>query len=160
MPVQVLMVCLGNICRSPLAEGILRDKTRSDKVLVDSAGTAGYHIGEPPDRRSIQVAKMHGIDISKQRARKLHPSDLKNFDFIFAMDHNNLSDIKNLSGYDDRKAEVRLLLQGTAIGTEDVPDPYYGSLSDFEEVFELLDTACTGILPLIEGKQARDGHKK
>ena len=131
------MVCLGNICRSPLAEGILQSKLPNDRFGVDSAGTAGYHIGRAPDRRSIEVAAQNGIDISHQKARKFSQDDFDRFDKIFVMDHSNLMTVKQMALTPDDLNKVTLLL-----GEDQVPDPYYGNEDGFKAVFELIDQAC------------------
>ena len=141
MATRVLMVCLGNICRSPLAEGILRHKVDSKEIVVDSAGTARYHVGDPPDRRSIAVARKHGIDISGQRCRQVVPGDFQRFDHIYAMDQDNYEDLLDLAPTDMERSKVQLLLDG---GLE-VPDPYYGNSETFEEVFALIDRACEAL---------------
>lgn len=129
------MVCLGNICRSPLAEGILKSKLNAN-FEVDSAGTAAYHVGNPPDQRSIAVAQQFGIDISQQRARQFKKDDFNNFDLIFVMDQNNYNDVVELATPAQRR-KVHLLRKNN-----EVPDPYYGDASAFEAVFHLIDTAC------------------
>lgn len=129
------MVCLGNICRSPLAEGILKSKLNAN-FEVDSAGTAAYHVGNPPDKRSIAVAQQFGIDISQQRARQFKKDDFNNFDLIFVMDQNNYNDVVELATPAQRR-KVHLLRENN-----EVPDPYYGDASAFEAVFHLIDTAC------------------
>ncbi|MDP5093439.1 MAG: low molecular weight phosphotyrosine protein phosphatase [Polaribacter sp.] len=140
---KILMVCLGNICRSPLAEGILKSKITSQNSFVDSAGTAAYHIGNQPDERSIIVAKKYGIDISNQRARKFSPEDFDNFDLIFAMDDNNFHDILKLSRNNSDKQKVKLILNEIQPNKNNsVPDPYYGGNEGFENVFQMLDEAC------------------
>lgn len=136
------MVCLGNICRSPLAEGILASKLPKAGFFIDSAGTGDYHIGAKPDRRSIEVASKHGIDISKQRCRQLTADDLENYDLIYAMDKSNLENIHRLAQTDEQKQKARLILPAAGSPLEEVPDPYYGSLKDFETVFSILDEAC------------------
>lgn len=137
------MVCLGNICRSPLAEGILKSKITSQNSFVDSAGTAAYHIGNQPDERSIIVAKKYGIDISNQRARKFSPEDFDNFDLIFAMDDNNFHDVLKLSRNNLDKQKVKLILNEIQPNKNNsVPDPYYGGNEGFENVFQMLDEAC------------------
>lgn len=138
------MVCLGNICRSPLAEGILRDKIDNGRILVDSAGTADYHIGKRPDHRSIAVAKKYGIDISGQRCRQLTRRDLEEFDHIYAMDRQNYSDIIDLAKNGEERQKIKLLLH-TVQGDQEVPDPYYGDDDGFDEVFHLIDSACETI---------------
>ena len=136
------MVCLGNICRSPLAEGILQSKLDSSKVYVDSAGTAGYHVGNQPDPRSIEVARKNGIDISLQRCRKFTETDFSNFDFIYVMDKGNYGDILSLAKNDAEKNKVKLLLSEISIDTNEVPDPYYGGVNGFEKVYHMIDKAC------------------
>ncbi|MBU2976271.1 low molecular weight protein-tyrosine-phosphatase [Zobellia sp. B3R18] len=144
MKAKVLMVCLGNICRSPLAEGILQAKVDPENVFVDSAGTGGYHIGNPPDPRSIAVAKKHGLDIENQRCRQFQKSDFKKFDVIYAMDRNNLNNILNLADSPDDAKKVKLLLTEVELPVIEVPDPYWDD-NGFEKVFQLIDTACTSI---------------
>jgi len=131
------MVCLGNICRSPLAEGILKSKLPNDRFRVDSAGTAAYHIGNSPDKRSIAVASQNGIDISDQKARKFSKDDFNCFDKIFVMDHDNLDNIRQMALTPDNFNKVALLL-----GEDEVPDPYYGDENCFMKVFVLIDRAC------------------
>lgn len=144
--VRVLMVCLGNICRSPLAEGILRSKVDSQKIFVDSAGTANYHVGDMPDGRSVAVAGKNNIDISAQRGRQFSIADFDRFDFIYVMDNYNRRDILSLARNDSDKAKVQMILNEVFPGENvDVPDPYYGGEFGFESVFKLLDTACTAI---------------
>lgn len=147
---RILMVCLGNICRSPLAHGILESKLSSDKFYVDSAGTAGYHIGSPPDRRSITVAKLHQIDISHQSARQFSVEDFDRFDIIYAMDQSNYSDILSKAIHQDHRNKVKLIMDENPLSNAKyVPDPYYGDLNDFEAVFQLLDETCTIIAKLL-----------
>lgn len=145
MKTKVLMVCLGNICRSPLAEGILKSMVDEDLVMVDSAGTAGYHIGNPPDPRSIDVARKHGIDISGQRCRKFSATDFSDFDFIYAMDLSNYNNIIALSGDESDRNKVKLLMEMSDNGLSEVPDPYYGGTDGFEQVFQMITSACTKI---------------
>ncbi len=140
---KVLMVCLGNICRSPLAEGILKSKVFSMKAVVDSAGTGAYHIGDLPDRRSISIAKENGIDITNQRARKFSINDFDNFDFIFVMDNSNYRDVVELARNEEDILKVRLILNEVFPDENlDVPDPYYGGDFGFENVFNMLDEVC------------------
>ena len=145
------MVCLGNICRSPLAEGILSSKISNMKVTVDSAGTAGYHIGSKPDPRAIDIAKKNNIDISSLRARKFERSDFINFDKIYVMDKNNYYDIIDLAENKDQTSKV-ILITDILDSHSFVPDPYYGGLADFEKVFNLLDKICHKIANKIESR--------
>jgi protein-tyrosine phosphatase len=141
------MVCLGNICRSPLAEGILKSKSIAHNFFVDSAGTAAYHIGKKPDERSILVAKKHGIAIDKQRARKFSSDDFDDFDIIYVMDESNFHDILKLSRNNSDKIKVKLILNETHPNKNNsVPDPYYGGNEGFENVFQMLDEACEIII--------------
>jgi len=147
---RILMVCLGNICRSPLAEGILQSKVSAD-VKVDSAGTAAYHIGELPDSRSIAVAKKYGIDLTNQRARKFTVNDFDTFDLIYAMDERNYQDILTLARNTEDKLKVKLILNEVDLNSnKSVPDPYYGGSNGFENVYQLLDEACQIIANKIE----------
>lgn len=140
------MVCLGNICRSPLAEGVLKSKVASRSILVDSAGTAAYHVGNSPDKRSIQIAKTYGIDISEQRARAFSKDDFENFDIIYAMDRSNYNNILRLASSVASKNKVQLLLNESFPGEDrEVPDPYYGGKEGFETIYQLIDTACDRI---------------
>ena len=139
---KVLMVCLGNICRSPLAEGILTSKVNPAHVFVDSAGTAGYHVGHPPDPRSVAVAGEHGLDISNQRCRKFNKSDFDEFDLIYVMDKANYSDILTMASNQFQKDKVSLLLDVTNMGQSEVPDPYYGGDDGFENVYQMINDAC------------------
>lgn len=141
---KILMVCLGNICRSPLAEGILVSKVDSYKVHVDSAGTAAYHVGNAPDKRSVEVAIKHGIDITQQRARKFTVSDFNNFDIIYAMDLSNYKNIISLARSIEDEQKVKLILNELRPRQDQsVPDPYYGGSQGFENVYQMLDEACT-----------------
>jgi len=140
-PTKILMVCLGNICRSPLAQGILESKINSNTV-VDSAGTAAYHVGNPPDPRSIAVAKQNGIPISQFRARKFTREDFKNFNHIYVMDQSNYKDAIGLAETRAEQEKVSLLLPDE----KEVPDPYYGGPEGFESCYSLLDDACTQIV--------------
>lgn len=143
MKTKILMVCLGNICRSPLAEGILASKLDPTKFLVDSAGTAGYHVGELPDRRSINTAKLHGLDITYQRSRKFTKKDFQEFDYIFAMDQSNYQNIISLASNQKDIDKVSLILNQITPGENaEVPDPYYGGDQGFENVYQMLDEAC------------------
>ncbi|NBN65486.1 low molecular weight protein-tyrosine-phosphatase [Pannonibacter tanglangensis] len=135
----VLFVCLGNICRSPLAEEVFRHLTRhhraGEPLVIDSAGTGAWHQGEAPDPRSLAIAARHGIDISRQRARQVVGADFSRFDLILAMDGSNLSDLRRMAP-SGATATLRLFLDTPP---QDVPDPYYGGPSGFEAVFRLVE---------------------
>ncbi len=148
MSTKVLMVCLGNICRSPLAQGILESKINpEDAIVVDSAGTGGWHAGEKPDNRSIAVAKQNGIDISKQRARQFNVDDFKTFDLIYVMDKSNLENVLQLAPNLEAKNKVKLILNEIFPDQNlDVPDPYYGVEDGFKNVYNMLDAACDKII--------------
>ncbi|XLS30883.1 low molecular weight protein-tyrosine-phosphatase [Flavobacteriaceae bacterium M23B6Z8] len=150
MPRRILMVCLGNICRSPLAEGILKHKTNHLDVIVDSAGTISYHAGKLPDSRSIAIAKKNGIDITYQRSRKFESSDFERFDDIYVMDSSNYSDVLQLAKTEAHRDKVEMILNLVFPGENvDVPDPYYGGEMGFENVFKMLDEACDKIVAQI-----------
>ena len=137
------MVCLDNICRSPLAQGILESKVNLDKVFVDSAGTAAYHVGNLPDERSINVAYKYGINITNQRARKFTVQDFDEFDYIYAMDISNYQNILMLARGEEDENKVRLILNEIYPSeNKSVPDPYYGGNQGFENVYQMLDEAC------------------
>ena len=141
---KILMVCLGNICRSPLAEGILQSKLNPEEFRVDSAGTGSWHIGDRPDRRSIAVGNQNGIDISTQRGRQFSPQDFLGFDHIYVMDQKNLEDVHGLAQNENQQQKVQMILDVLFPGEQvDVPDPYYGDHEDFERVYTMLDEACT-----------------
>lgn len=143
---KILMVCLGNICRSPLAEGILKSKLNSDYIEIDSAGTGHWHVGEKPDPRSIAVARKHGIDITSQRARQFTSADFDRFDIIYAMDASNLSNIQSLAIDVSDRQKVKLLLEENPnSNVKDVPDPYHDTDDGFEKVFQLIEEACQQI---------------
>lgn len=136
------MVCLGNICRSPLAEGILQSKV-GNNVFVDSAGTSNYHVGELPDKRSIAVAKKHGIDISQQRCRAFTSKDFETFDHIYVMDKSNYANVIQLAPTEKLKQKVKLILNELHPNQDlEVPDPYFGGEDGFEQVYQMLDKAC------------------
>ncbi|HIP48930.1 MAG TPA: low molecular weight phosphotyrosine protein phosphatase [Lutibacter sp.] len=140
---KVLMVCLGNICRSPLAEGILQFKVDASKVQVDSAGMQGYHVGELPDKRSIKVAGENLIDITDQRARLFQVSDFDTYDFIYAMDTSVYKNLIEKASSEKEKTKVKLILNEVFPDENmDVPDPYHSSLFAFRNVYTMLDEAC------------------
>ncbi len=155
---RILFVCAGNICRSPLAEGIFRHLVaqagRLSEFEIASAGTGGWHQGERPDRRSIAVAAGHGVDISDQRARRIASDDFGRFDLILAMDQDNLKNLRKAAPAD---APGRLhLFNALALGSnKDIPDPYYGGREDFEDVYTMLLAGCSALLPKL-GKALRD----
>jgi len=134
------MVCLGNICRSPLAEGLLAHKLSAKTFTVDSAGTAAYHTGNPPDPRSIAVAAKYGIAIGHQKARPFEKEDFHRFDHIYVMDRSNHNNLKRLKPTEVEWGKVSLLL-----GDEEVPDPYYGGTDGFEIVYQMIDAATDRI---------------
>lgn len=139
---KILMVCLGNICRSPLAEGILKSKL-SNEFVVDSAGTANYHTGSQPDRRSIAVARKYGLEISQLRGRQFVVNDFDTFDFIYVMDQSNYQNVMRLARNDADKNKVEMILNLVYPNQDyDVPDPYYGGDQGFENVYQMLDEAC------------------
>tara|TARA_R110002096_G_scaffold187405_1_gene366715 strand:- start:10874 stop:11311 length:438 start_codon:yes stop_codon:yes gene_type:complete len=139
------MVCLGNICRSPLAEGILKSKL-SDSFTVDSAGTANYHVGNSPDKRSIAVARKYGLDISNLKGRQFSVSDFNTFDLIYVMDESNFKNVAKLARNDKDISKVKMVLNEVYPNQNyDVPDPYYGGDNGFENVYKMLDEACDKI---------------
>lgn len=141
------MVCLGNICRSPLAEGILSHLAANHDVEVDSAGTGDWHVGQKPDPRSIAIARKYGIDISSQRARHFKAADFDRFDCIYAMDRSNYRNVVALAQTDEQRAKVKLLLSVCEHeGTCEVPDPYYGGDDGFDQVYKLIEKACQKII--------------
>lgn len=142
MSVKILMVCLGNICRSPLAEGILASKLPKDKFIVDSAGTGNWHVGKQPDSRSIATAKKNGLDISLQKGKHFTPQHFEEFDYIYVMDGSNYDDVLFLAKTDEHKKKVSRILDELFPGDNvDVPDPYYGLQNGFDMVYEMLDEA-------------------
>ena len=145
------MVCLGNICRSPLAEAILAHKTQHLNVKVDSAGTAGYHIGKLPDQRSIKIAEKYNIDLTKQRARQFSRADFDDFDIIYAMDTNNYVHLISLADNETEKNKVRLILNEVSPKkNKSIPDPYYGGDAGFQNIYNMLNDACNKIISQIE----------
>lgn len=142
---NILMVCLGNICRSPMAEGIMRQKIEKYGLdaVVNSCGTASYHIGESPDHRGIQTLHNYDIDISQHRGQQFKVSDFDDYDLIFAMDTSNYSNLVAKARNQKDKDKIKLLMDETHPGQQKVvPDPYYGSLENFEETYSLVDGAC------------------
>ena len=155
-PIRVVFVCLGNICRSPLAEGAFRQHVEraglSPAFQIDSAGTAGYHAGEPPDSRSVTEARRQGVDISRQRSRKLVAADLDAFDHVLAMDRANLRNIQALAKGTVR-AEIGLMLAEGQSSRTEVPDPYYGGDQGFSAVWKMVDAATAALLDRIRAER-------
>jgi protein-tyrosine phosphatase len=144
--IKILMVCLGNICRSPLAEGILKSKLPNNKFIVDSAGTANYHVGSSPDKRSVAVARKYGLDISNLRGRQFNVKDFDMFEHIYVMDESNYNNVLSVARNESDKAKVKLILNEIYPNENlDVPDPYYGGDEGFENVYKMLDEACSKI---------------
>ncbi len=145
---KILMICLGNICRSPLAEGILRKKIEEHGLdwRVESAGTGNWHIGEAPDPRSVATARRHGLDITYQRARQVRPSDLDAFDLLLAMDESNYHDVLALAQTGAQQKKVKMILDFVHPGERrSVPDPYWND-NGFEHVYQLLEEACERVV--------------
>lgn len=147
--IKVLFVCMGNICRSPTAEGVFRHVVRqaglADKIDTDSAGTHAYHIGEPPDSRAQQTARSRGIELSDLRGRKVDGNDFSRFDYVLAMDHNNHTDLRQVAG--GNADNLHMFLQfAENFDEQEVPDPYYGGEQGFEHVFDLVEDASAGLL--------------
>jgi protein-tyrosine phosphatase len=157
---RVLFVCLGNICRSPTAEGVMRALVAreglQDRIQLESAGTGAWHVGSAPDERATAAALTRGVEL-EGRARQVMPEDFEEFDLLLAMDRENLRELRRLAPSDELRAKVRLLREfdpasaalgpaGEAGGELDVPDPYYGGAGGFDEVFELVQAACEGLL--------------
>ena len=156
---KVLMVCLGNICRSPLAEGILRKKLEERNlthITVDSAGTSNYHTGECPDTRSMRNARSHGVDISGLKARQFTVEDFDGFDLIYAMDAANHGNIMQLARNEQDRQKVEMILNVLYPGSNmSVPDPYFGGDQGFENVFIMLDKTCEIIANMLKERHGR-----
>lgn len=152
---RILFVCLGNICRSPAAEGVLRAraKERGLDLVIDSAGTGGWHAGDPPDARMIKAAARRGIDISRQRARQVDLSDFYEFDYLLAMDLSNHTDLLDLAP-PNRECDIRLFLDFADCETRETPDPYYGGGDGFERVLDLIELGAEGFLDHLEDESA------
>ena len=151
---KILMVCLGNICRSPLAEGILKSKLPKD-FMVDSAGTLDYNAGKSPDHRSIETAQKYNIDISSQKSRLFTAKDFQEYDRIYVMDRNNLKDVLSLSKDENERRKVSLIL-----GDQEVPDPFWSEMEDFENVYQMLDKASERIAEEIKESVFKEPSKK
>lgn len=144
--IKILMVCLGNICRSPLAEGILKSKLPVDSFYVDSAGTSNYHIGSQPDKRSIAIAKKYKIDISNLKGRQFDVADFDRFDFIYVMDESNYKNVIQLTRNNSDFEKVKFIMNEVYEGKNyAVPDPYYGGEDGFENIYKMLNEACNNI---------------
>lgn len=147
MATHVLMVCLGNICRSPLAEGILKSKVNLANVKVDSAGTSATHEGELPDQRSIDTAHLYNIDITDQRSRPFTTQDFDRFDYIYVMDRSNYNNVVSLASNPAQVNQVKMIMDEVYPEESiDVPDPYYDSINGFKTVYEMLDEATDRIV--------------
>ncbi|WDI30486.1 low molecular weight phosphotyrosine protein phosphatase [Hyphococcus flavus] len=155
MSAKVLLVCLGNICRSPAAEGVLRHKARERgvKLTIDSAGTGAWHVGDPPDARMIKAAAKRGYDISYQRARQVEFSDFYEFDYLLAMDLSNHSNLLEMAP-PNRSCDIRLFLDFSDGEVRETPDPYYGSGDGFERVLDLIESGADGFLNHVEDESA------
>jgi len=153
---RVLFVCLGNICRSPTAEGVLRDIAAREfagvPLYVDSAGTAEYHVGDPPDGRTVAAARRRGYELAHLRARRVAPADFENFDYILAMDRANLAELEQL-GEGVIGGRLGLFLEfAPELKVDEVPDPYYGGVEDFERVLDLCEAGARALLRRLAGR--------
>jgi protein-tyrosine phosphatase len=150
--VKILFVCMGNICRSPTAQGVFEylvaEAGLLERIHIDSAGTHAYHVGEPPDKRAAQAASRRGIDLSRQRARRVDPADFAHFDYVLAMDRGNLEDLTAICP-PEHHAKLKLFLEFAQSSPLDVPDPYYGGTQGFERVLDLVEEGARGLLDTI-----------
>lgn len=151
---RILFICLGNICRSPAAEGVLRAKARDRgmKIYIESAGTGAWHAGDPPDGRMIKAAAKRGYDLSHQRARKVTDADFFEFDYLLAMDLSNHTDLLDLAP-PNRECDIRLFLDFADCETRETPDPYYGGDQGFEHVLDLIELGAEGFLDHLEDER-------
>jgi protein-tyrosine phosphatase len=154
--IRICFVCLGNICRSPTAEGIFRHMLRErgiDDVVIDSAGTGGWHVGESPDRRTRAEAARRGIEL-ESRARQFKAGDFDHFDYVLAMDESNVADLASLAPSAEARQKIRLFrsFDPESPRSAGVPDPYYGGAKGFEEVFEICEAACRGLIAHLEAE--------
>jgi protein-tyrosine phosphatase len=147
---RVLFVCMGNICRSPTAQGmfeaLVQEAQLMDRIQIDSAGTHAYHVGEPPDARASEAASRRGIDLGRQRARRVDPADFGSFDYVVAMDRSNLEDLHSICPDVHREKLFLLLDFAQHLSQQDVPDPYYGGTQGFERVLDLVEEGARGLL--------------
>lgn len=152
-PIRILFVCLGNICRSPLAEGVLREcaarQGLASQITIDSAGTGAWHIGDPPDSRSIEAARRHGIDIAALRGRKVSKADFEAFDLILGMDGENVSTLRRIAPA-GLAGKIDLFLAYASGRDQDVPDPYYDGPEAFERLYQMLEAGCSSLLDRLE----------
>lgn len=153
---KVLFVCMGNICRSPTAHGVFRDLVKkaglTQRIEIDSAGTHAYHVGKPPDRRACETALKRGVDLSDLRARCAQPEDFREFDYVIAMDQDNVEHLAAIcpAGMEQK---LRLFMEfAPASGVREVPDPYYGGQHGFDQVFDLVESASQGLLDDLSGQ--------
>ena len=153
--ISILFVCLGNICRSPLAEGVFRavaaERCLSHRFRLDSAGTGGWHAGSAPDPRSVAVAAKHGVDINGQCARKVVADDFRTFDLVLGMDRSNVEELLRMAP-DDARRRVHLFLDYAGVGQRDVPDPYFGGPDGFTDVYRMIREASESLLDRIAGR--------
>jgi protein-tyrosine phosphatase len=163
VPFRVLFVCLGNICRSPTAEGVMRQLVREagleDSIELDSAGTGGWHVGSPPDERAVAAARDRGIALDGS-ARQFVRNDFEDFDLVIAMDRSNLRELRQLARSEEERAKIKLLRDFDPASPGDdpeVPDPYYGAPGGFDEVLDLVQAACAGLLARIRAGDTRLG---
>ena len=150
---SVLFVCMGNICRSPTAEGVFRhhvnERGLADRIAIDSAGTHAYHVGEPPDRRAFAAAERRGISLAEISARRVSDSDYEKFDYIIAMDEDNLQRLTEQAP-EEHRSKLRLFMSFAAVDVTEVPDPYYGGSAGFERVLDLIEEASRGLLETLD----------
>lgn len=155
-PVSVLFVCMGNICRSPTAEGVFRHMVEqaglAHAVRIDSAGTHDYHVGDPPDRRSSTYAATRGVDITGQRARHVAASDFEQFDYIVAMDHDNMARLKAICPLEHRHKLHLFMSFAQGCDSDVVPDPYYGNGEGFKRVYDYVECASKGLLDALRNR--------
>ena len=160
--VRVLFVCMGNICRSPTAQGmfskLLQERDLQDRVFVDSAGTHAYHVGEPPDERSVRAAAGRGIDLSQQRGRRVTVEDFRRFDYVLAMDHDNYAALSALCPAGLEEKLSLFLVYAPHLKLSDVPDPYYGGPTGFERVLDIVEEAARGLLDDIQSRLDGSGR--